>query len=370
MLMPPAYREELDFCSRWPDAVARLLRESPDPPDRVGGLAGLLHGLAPQAKVAAVLLGEEAAAVDARGRPRAEWVEGLRTVLGEAAAPGGEVALPPGGTGPVVRVALGDRWLGYLVLGPLGKAAAVVQPLLSVCAAQLAAQLLAEEERSLRQELQEELTETESLATLGMATDGVLHELGNYLNRMLLQAAIVQRRVPEERQADVAVIREEGVGATNLLRPLQQRRQQRRQDKADVDLNGVVRAVLGAGPLATAFESSLGEGVPPVRCQRGDLKRLLRFLLGGFLTRPRPSGVAVGLRTAAAADKARLLLQDAGPAVPEGDLGKPFDGEDGVFAGADPLERLAAPALLKETGGKLLVRNRPEGGVTVQVDWG
>jgi hypothetical protein len=268
-----------------------------------------------------------------------------------------------------VPVALGERSRGFLVLGPLGKDAGVLEPLLAVSAAQLAAQLLAEEERARRQALAEELAEAEFLATVGVAADGVLHELGNYLNRMLLQAAIVQARTPEGGRADVAVIREEGVGATNLLRPLQQRRQRRRQDKADVDLGGVVRALLGDGPWAVV-EPILGEGVPPVRCQRGDLKRLLRFLLAGFLTRTRPAGSAVALRTEAAAGKARLLLQDDGPAVPEGDLGKPFDGEDGVFAGADPLERLASQALLKETGGKLTVRNRPEGGVAVQVEWG
>src|SRR2546423_6962961 len=109
MLMPPALREGLDFCRRWPDEVAGLLRDSAGPPERVARLAGLLRGLAPRAKLAAVLLGGEAAAVDAAGRPRPEWAAGLRALLGEADPPvAAEVGLPSGGMGAVVRVGLAD----------------------------------------------------------------------------------------------------------------------------------------------------------------------------------------------------------------------------------------------------------------------
>jgi C4-dicarboxylate-specific signal transduction histidine kinase len=169
-------------------------------------------------------------------------------------------------------------------------------------------------ERARRQNLSDELTEAESWAIVGLAADALLHELGNLLHRSVLQAALLERRVPEELRDDVQVIHTETAAAARLLAPLHQRRQERKEHEESADLNDCVRAALEEASLPSAqVQVSLASELPSIQCGRLELRRLLRLLLK--LWEAGPAGDhPLQLRTQKETDgRPQVVVQFAGP---------------------------------------------------------
>lgn len=116
-------------------------------------------------------------------------------------------------------------------------------------------------------------TELEALATIGLAAERLLHDLGNCLNRMLMQAALLRAQVPPGHQADIGVIVEEGRAAAQLLQPL--RRQRQEEAQIPVDLASAVRDALADVPEA---QISLALSAAQPRSMPGRLRLFLRLL--------------------------------------------------------------------------------------------
>ena len=86
----------------------------------------------------------------------------------------------------------------------------------------------------------------------------------------------------------------------------------------------------------------------------------------------RHAGSAVELRTAANANEISIMVLDdgsgfAGDILPH--LGEPDLGPSHSGAGGTGLGIFIATTLLERTGGRLMFRNRPEGGAQVDVRW-
>jgi hypothetical protein len=64
--------------------------------------------------------------------------------------------------------------------------------------------------------------ESKSWAELEQALSAALHELGNHLNQIALQAAVLERKLAEEFQPDVRVIRDQCRQAAAGLAALRQ----------------------------------------------------------------------------------------------------------------------------------------------------
>jgi signal transduction histidine kinase len=368
--MTPAPPPEPASWLRWPAALASLFDAETAPAERAPAVAALLLQLFPGAELAACRLGAadagHLAALDGTGKARPEWAEVLAAELAGLASAGGPVRVD-GLTGWAAAAVAEDRTLGHLAVAPAGGEGDPLPAFLDNAAAHLAVRLLLEEERQQRRALEAERADAEGLATVALAADGLLHDLGNHLNRMLLQTAILQRRLPEEYGADLMIIREEGSEAAALLRPLQQRREQRRAAQTTSDLNAALREVV-AGAVEPRL--SLAPNLPGIRAGQGDVKRLLRLVLDALAARAPEEPVAPEVRSEMTPEgRAAVIVEDRGAPLPGAALEDPVESEEGLFAATGVIPRLAVRRLLRMTGATLRVENRPGAGVTFRINW-
>src|SRR5205807_707582 len=111
---------------------------------------------------------------------------------------------------------------------------------------------------------------------LGEAAGALTHDLNNHLNSMVLQAAIVQAKVAEPLREMLTVIRQGGVKASALLRPIVEARVRRRERRVTADLNAEVRRVASARGL----RAELTDGLPTLTADAVDVRRLVELLAG------------------------------------------------------------------------------------------
>jgi signal transduction histidine kinase len=202
------------------------------------------------------------------------------------------------------------------------------------------------------------------LVILADAVTGLMHELNNSLNRVALQASVVQMQAGEELREEAAQVRKETVQAAALLRPLTMVRQRQRQTQTPVDLNEVVREVLAAVPhLAGRVDVAPAAEPVILRTHPGSLRRLVLYLLrlgGDAVPAPGRLRLLVELREG----KPCLVLQ--GPAGAD-TLAPALDpeAEDATTDGL--LERLAFQSLVRLLYTTLTVSDNPA--PTVILEW-
>jgi hypothetical protein len=214
-----------------------------------------------------------------------------------------------------------------------------------------------------------QLTGPSGLALVGEATLGVAHAIGNHLNTILLQTTIVQMQPEAERKEGLDLIRRKCRQMQALLQPLQHAWEQQRRAMRLLDLNEAARAAVAAESEAARVRLELAGDVPPAAATPGGLGRMLRLLLRAALVRQPASVGPVVLRTGVRDGKACLILEDAGPDVPDVERTDLFDAEAGVFPDADPLQRQALQSLLHLFGAALTAAPREGGGLVLTVEW-
>jgi hypothetical protein len=154
--------------------------------------------------------------------------------------------------------------------------------------------------------------EWDELAELGLAMESLTHELGNSLNRMMLQAALVKKKAPATLAGDLDVIRDEGRAVANLLQPLHQMRQAGYNANQPVNVVAVFSALAkdrGWNPQTTA------QDLPPFVTSAIRLRWFLNFWLNHWLPAPGP---AEPLSLAARRNGNDLILEVQWPSGDQG----------------------------------------------------
>lgn len=159
-----------------------------------------------------------------------------------------------------------------------------------------------------------------SARVYALAVEGVLHELGNCLNRIALEAALMQARLSPEQRSAVETIRGEVRAAANTLRPLQQA-QKSRQPPSVVNLADLVPGAPKPGEHVS-IEANL------------DDVRLLVVLLNRL----------------AGTESLDLALSDPGVSIAVSRQAQSPDAGPDEYA--DPLTAAALAVLVKRTGGR------------------
>jgi signal transduction histidine kinase len=360
--MSDALNDWVPLWKHWPAVLTELLGLTQPPEERARLLAEWLRSLAPAAKVAACQLSDGCGI---------SWAPGAGTAPADAGACARLLPPPPkGGAGPV---ALGPGFSGLQGLGAVAGAderervflllgvpaetppemRALLETLLGLAAHALSAQRRAAAAR-------EERREVNDLITAGDAALGLVHDLNNHLNSMMLQAAVVQMQVAEPLREELAPIRREGSQAATRLRLLLRFRDLRRQNRAPVDLHQLLGEVLAECPEFAGRVTAEADSAAPVSVLRLDVKRLLTLLLRRVLACPALAGAGLRVRTAPADEGPGLQLIPVGAPAPE-QLASCLDP---AAAGGDvlsELERTAFQTLLRQTGGQLRSGDTPAG---------
>jgi len=191
--------------STWPTALEQVCQRFPDLGQRAAKLAALLAALVPKAILTGCrldlekgsFLGLHAPADRLAADEQESWRSWLAAMTGPADAPGRATLV-------LAEIRGATSSSGYLLVVLTGRVPAArsvrLQELLVLAAHTLGLRL--------------------DVEAVSEAAGDLTHALNNSLNSMVLQAAVLQTRVPEPLRGDLSLIRQEGARAAALLQPL------------------------------------------------------------------------------------------------------------------------------------------------------
>jgi two-component system nitrogen regulation sensor histidine kinase GlnL len=206
----------------------------------------------------------------------------------------------------------------------------------------------------------------------------VAHEINNLLNNVLLHVAVLERRKGlEAARAELAVIRQAGARAGELLNRWQQLTPRPDHPLQAVDLNRSAAAAVAAWQAEAGahvpVRLELSSDLPAVLADPTDLARLVRLLLVNAAAAVEAGPIT--LRTEAAPAEVLLHVQDGGPGFDPALRERLFE----PFVVARPLSPRAEAVPLHDLGlalckrlarrqqGSIQAEDRPEGGVRVTI---
>jgi signal transduction histidine kinase len=221
----------------------------------------------------------------------------------------------------------------------------------------------------------EELADLAALADIGEIASPLAHEFNNVLNTLLLHVAILEPAMDDSLRSDLAEMRKQAYAVTELVRQFQHYRKRQQPARSLLDLNQVVRqtvAKLSAldARFATSVAVDLEPGLPGIAAKAADVNRLCRFLLGNAHAAGLPTGGSLEVRTCLGPnDSVKLHVGDSGPSFYPECLSSAFELALLPRPGTNRLELAACKSIVRRLEGSIHAANRPEGGVTVIVEW-
>jgi signal transduction histidine kinase len=205
-----------------------------------------------------------------------------------------------------------------------------------------------------------------ALADVGELSGPLTHEVNNLLNNLTLHLAVMQQVGPTTLGPDLEAIRRQITQFAGVVSRFQRRRQRDRGEAPTVDLNAAITEAAAMLKPAT-INLDLEHQLPGVRGHAADLRRLCRFLLANGVRAVGHSGPPVLARTRRSAASVQLLVEDAGPDVPESALPRIFEPANECREGICGLELAACRTLIRRLGGAVEASPRPGGGLVIAV---
>jgi two-component system, NtrC family, sensor kinase len=228
-----------------------------------------------------------------------------------------------------------------------------------------------------RERMEEQMTQTEKLTSLGLLAAGVAHEVNTPLAVISNYIQMLAKQMPEgdPRQSIIDKIVKQTFRASEIVNNLLNFSRTGAAEAASVDVNRVVEETLSlvAHPLKTAriqVVKELGESLPPVH---GSANKLQQVFLNLFLNArdAMPGGGMLEVRTGAHNGSVEIEIADTGAGIPREDIHRIFDPfyttkSNGRGTG---LGLSVSYGIIKEHAGKIDVRSTPGKGTSFHVEF-
>jgi two-component system NtrC family sensor kinase len=228
-----------------------------------------------------------------------------------------------------------------------------------------------------RERMQEQMTQTEKLTSLGLLAAGVAHEVNTPLAVISNYIQMLAKQMPEgdPRHAIIEKIVKQTFRASEIVNNLLNFSRTGAAELTDVDVNRVVEETLSlvAHPLKTSqiqVVKQLGDGLPPVR---GSANKLQQVFLNLFLNArdAMPGGGMLEVRTAAHNGSVEIEVADTGAGIPREHIHRIFDPFFTTKASGrgTGLGLSVSYGIIKEHAGKIDVRSTPGRGTSFHVEF-
>ncbi len=228
-----------------------------------------------------------------------------------------------------------------------------------------------------RERMEEQMTQTEKLTSLGLLAAGVAHEVNTPLAVISNYIQMLAKQMPEgdPRQSIIEKIVKQTFRASEIVNNLLNFSRTGAAEVADVDVNRVVEETLSlvAHPLKTSqiqIVKKLADPLPPVR---GSANKLQQVFLNLFLNArdAMPGGGMLEIRTAAHNGSVEIEIVDTGAGIPREHIHRifdPFFTTKAVGRGTG-LGLSVSYGIIKEHSGKIDVRSTPGKGTSFHVEF-
>ncbi|HTQ95277.1 MAG TPA: ATP-binding protein [Candidatus Acidoferrum sp.] len=228
-----------------------------------------------------------------------------------------------------------------------------------------------------REQMEEQMSQTEKLTSLGLLAAGVAHEVNTPLAVISNYIQMLAKQLPEgdPRHAIIDKIVKQTFRASEIVNNLLNFSRTGPSALADVDVNHVVEETLSlvSHPLKTSqiqVVKQLGSSLPAVR---GSANKLQQVFLNLFLNArdAMPQGGMLEVRTAAHNGSVEIEVVDTGNGISREHIHKIFDpffttkpGGRGTGLGLS-----VSYGIIKEHAGKIDVRSTPGRGTSFHVEF-
>jgi two-component system NtrC family sensor kinase len=228
-----------------------------------------------------------------------------------------------------------------------------------------------------RERMEEQMSQTEKLTSLGLLAAGVAHEVNTPLAVISNYIQMLAKQMPEgdPRQGIIEKIVKQTFRASEIVNNLLNFSRTSATELADLDVNRVVEETLSlvAHPLKTSQIQVVKQLGPTLPAVRGSANKLQQVFLNLFLNArdAMPGGGMLEIRTAAHNGSVEIEVVDTGAGIPRDHIHRIFDPFFTTKASGrgTGLGLSVSYGIIKEHAGKIDVRSTPGKGTSFHVEF-